>query len=281
MSEAGAVQEPTQQPRLPGPSAISAQVSETIMSDARGRLADRGIDPNQVLGQGEQGGEITTAGFYVILGVVAATEKAGQSPTYAAARLAQHAALPSEIRDTLFLAYNQQSAEEAGHGDKVFGNAYYAMGGVAPTGMQSVVGQGGGGGFLDPVDDPKQNRKRVGGFAGVLGGIETVALHRAFPNIVAMCERWNHPIGRELIAQIRDVVRPEESRHVLIWRYVFHQLIAPKGKPVIDAFMQATNSGRRQLAAAELDEQAFARLIGTGSPTPRQLLGKERSELFG
>jgi hypothetical protein len=280
MSEA-AVLEPTEQPRLPGgASAIGAQVSEAIMSDARGRLADRGIDPGQVLGQGEQGGEITAAGFYVMLGVVAATEKAGQSPTYAAARLAQHAGLPSEIRDTLFLAYNQQSAEEAGHGDKVFGNAYYAMGGVAPTGAQSVVGQGGGG-FLDPVDDPKQNRKRVGGFAGVLGGIETVALHRAFPNIVAMCERWNHPIGRELIAQIRDVVRPEESRHVLIWRYVFHQLIAPKGKAVIDAFMQATNSGRRSLAAPELDAQAFARLIGTGAPTPRQLLGKERGELFG
>lgn len=265
--------------RLSGP-ALN-QVPEGVLAEARGRLADRGIDPERVLGTGELGGEITAAGFYVMLGAVAATEKAGQGPTYAVARLALAAGLPGEVRDTLFLAYNQQSAEEAGHGDKVFGNAYYAMGGVAPSGQQSVVGQGGTGGLLEPSDDPRQNKKRLGGFAGVLGGIETVALHRAFPSIVALCERWDHPIARDLIAQIRDVVRPEESRHVLIWRYVFHQLIAPKGPAVIDAYMQATNTGRRQLAAAELDRDAFLRMMGTSSPTPRQLLGKERAELLG
>jgi hypothetical protein len=276
MAEASAVQSR----QLTGPE-IGARVSEGVLNEARGRLIDRGIDPDQVLGQGELGGEITTAGFYVLLGAVAATEKAGQSPTYAASRLALEAGLPSEVRDTLFLAYNQQSAEEAGHGDKVFGNAYYAMGGAAPSGLQSVVGQTDAGSFLKPDADAKQNKRRLGGFAAVLGGIETVALHRAFPNIVAMCERWNHPIGRDLLAQIRDVVRPEESRHVLIWRYVFHQLIAPKGAAVIDGFMQATNAGRRQLGAEEFDRDTFLRLMGTSSPTPRQLLGKERSELFG
>jgi hypothetical protein len=260
-------------------SVLGPQMTDAAMQEARGRLSDRGIDPDQVLGRGELGNEVTTAGFYLLLGMVAATEKSGQGPTYAVARLALRAALPTEVSDTLFLAYNQQSAEEAGHGDKVFGNAYYAMGGAAPAGSQSVVGQDSGG-LLAPSDDPKQNKKRLGGFAGVLGGIETVALHRAFPSIVGFCERWNHAIGNDLIAQIRDVVRPEESRHVLIWRYVFHQLIAPKGPGVVDAFMQATNSGRRTLAATEFDRETFLRLMGTSSPTPRQLLGKERSALF-
>jgi hypothetical protein len=247
-----------------------------VLETARGRLTDRGLDPSLVVGKGELGNDITLAGFYVMLSMVAATEKAGQDPTFALARLALHAGLPSEIADTLFLAYNQQSAEEAGHGDKVFANAYYLMGGAAPTADASVVGNGPGPGLLAPVDDLKTNKKRLCGVAAVLGGIETVALNRAFPTIVSICERWDHPIARDLFAQIRDIVRPEESRHVLNWRYVFHHLIAPKGPEVIDGFFQATNSGRRMLGAAEFDRETFQRMMGQSSPTPRQLLGKDR-----
>ncbi len=259
---------------------VLAQVTPELLAQARGRLADRGIDPDRRLGKSEFGEDISVLGLYVILGATAATEKAGQSPTHAAARLALHAGLPAEIADTLFLAYNQQSAEEAGHGDKVFGNAYYAMGGAAPAAALSVVGNGGtnvdGAGFLGPTEDPKQNKKRLGGFAAVLGGIETVALQRAFPNLVTLCERWDHPIAHDLLAQIRDVVRPEESRHVLLFRYVFHQLIASKGDTVIETFRSATNSGRTMLGAEALDREAFTRLVGSSSPTPRQLLGKDR-----
>jgi hypothetical protein len=243
----------------------------------RGRLSDRGIDPDRVLGKGDLGGDITVAGFYAMLEMVAATEKAGQGPTFALARLATRAGLPSEVADTLFLAYNQQSAEEAAHGDKVFGNAFYAMGGFAPSSAQSIVGNAPAGpGFLQPSDDAKENKKRLGGMAAVLGGIETVALHRVFPLIGSLCDSWDHPIGHDLLAQIRDTVRPEESRHVLIWRYVFHQLIAPKGPAVIDSYKQATNAGRRQLGSPELDAETFARMLGSSAPTARQLLGKDR-----
>ncbi len=246
------------------------------LAQARGRLADRGIDPESVLGQSELGGEITVAGFYLMLERIAATEKAGQSPTFAMARLAALSGLPSELADSLFLAYNQQSAEEAGHGDKVFGNAFYAMGGFAPASTQSAVGNGAGAAFPPPSDDKKQNKKRLGGMAAFLGGIETVALSRVFPLVGSLCERWGHPIGQDLLLQIRDVVRPEESRHVLIWRYVFHHLIAPKGEAVVDMYLQATNAGRRQLAAPELDREALSRLLGSSAPSTRQLLGKER-----
>jgi len=255
-----------------GPPAIAAAQLE----QARGRLSDRGIEPDRVLGRGELGNDITVAGFYALLEVVSATEKAGQAPTYAMARIALRAGLPNEIADALFLAYNQQSAEEAGHGDKVFGGTFYAMGGFAPAAGQSVVGSAQPGAFLQPVEDPKENKKRLGGMAGLLGGIETVALNRAFPLIVSLCEQWNHPIGNDLLAQIRDTVRPEESRHVLTWRYVFHKMIAPKGENVIAAFLGATNAGRRQLGAPELDRDAFVRLMGTTAPTQRQLLGKDR-----
>jgi hypothetical protein len=258
--------------RRPAPATLSGASAEAA---AYGRLADRGIDPELVIGSGSFG-RITTAGLYSMLGVIAATEKAGQSPTYALARLALESGLPSEIADTLFLAYNQQSAEEAGHGDKVFGNAYYLMGGVAPNSDQSVVGDGSSE-LLAPGPDKKQNKKRLGGLAGVLGGIETVALNDVFPLLVSLCEGWDHPIARDLLSQIRDTVRPEEARHVLIWRYVFHQLIAPKGPAVIDMYFEAGNMGRRQVAGQELERKTFERMLGTTAPSTRQLLGKDRA----
>jgi hypothetical protein len=42
-------------------------------------------------------------------------------------------------------------------------------------------------------------------------------------------------------------------------------------------YMQATNAGRRQLAAPAFDRESLERMLGTGAPTPRQLLGKERT----
>src|SRR5882672_8185665 len=86
---------------------LPASANPALLEQARGRLSDRGIDPDLVLGQGDFG-PISVAGFYSMLGMVAATEKAGQNPTFAMARLALHAGLPSEVADTLFLAYNQQ-----------------------------------------------------------------------------------------------------------------------------------------------------------------------------
>jgi hypothetical protein len=122
----------------------------------------------------------------------------------------------------------------------------------------------------------RQNKQTLGSLAAALGGIELVALQRVFPDLIALCERWSHPVARDLHAQIRDVVRPEESRHVLIWRYVFHQLIVPKGTQVIDYYLQNTNLGRRQLGAPALDRAGFTRLVGPAAPSLRQLLGKER-----
>jgi len=249
-----------------------------VRERARGRLIDRGLDPDGSIDPTAANGSIDMLTFYEILGTMAASEKAGQSPTYCLARLALRSDLPSEVRDTLFLAYNQQSAEEAGHGDKVFGNAYFSMGGVPPGGEHSVFGDGNAvASVLEPGDDPRENERLLSSTAGTIGGIETAALQRLFPLISSLCERWDHPIGRDLVKLIRDVVRPEESRHVLIWRYVFHQLVAPKGPEPIAEYMRATNTGRKQLAAPTFDRETFQRMLGTSAPTARQLLGKERT----
>ncbi|HEX4351777.1 MAG TPA: hypothetical protein VHZ95_02660, partial [Polyangiales bacterium] len=128
-------------------------ISDATLAQARSRLSDRGIDPDRLIGHGEFGEPIDVSALYLMLGAVAASEKAGQGPTHAAARLALRSGLRSEIADTLFLAYNQQSAEEAGHGDKVFGNAYFALGGVAPGAELSVVGNpSDSSGLLAPED---------------------------------------------------------------------------------------------------------------------------------
>jgi hypothetical protein len=256
----------------------ATEIPETVLISARGRLSDRGLDPQRILGQGERGEDVDLATLYVTLGAVAASEAAGQAPTYAAARLALHAGLSSEVADTLFLAYNQQSAEEAGHGDKVFGNAYFAIGGTAPTAdLSAVANPSETASLLAIGDDRKHNKQRLGTFAALLGGVETVALQRVFPALVSLCERWDHPVARDLLQQIRDIVRPEESRHVLLFRYVFHQLIASKSEEVIAKFWQATNAGRTQFGAAALDRDAFDRLVGSSSPSSRQLLGKDRA----
>jgi hypothetical protein len=245
---------------------------------ARRRLIDRGLDPDHVIGDTEATGSVDLAAFYDLLGTMAASEKAGQSPTYSLARLALRSSLPSEIADLLFLAYNQQSAEEAGHGDKVFGNAYFSMGGRPPGGERSVFGDGDDvASGLAARDDPRENAWVLCTAAATLGGIETAALQRLFPFVGALCERWDHPIARDLARQIHDVVRPEESRHVLTWRYVFHHLVAPKGQAHVDQYLVATNAGRTQLAAPILDRKTFERIIGSQAPSARQLLGKDRA----
>ena len=249
---------------------------QLALARSRRLLADRGIDPEHRVGVDDLGNPVTTADLHVRLGAVAASEKSGQAPTHMLARLALAAALPSETADTLFLAYNQQSAEEAGHGDKVFGNAYYAMGGCDLRPEQSAFRDVNPAAF-QPSDDPKENLLRLCTIAGALGGIEVVALQGAFPTLVSWCEHWEHPVAHDLQRQIRDVVRPEESRHVLTWRYVFHQLIAPKGDAAIAAYLDATNLGRRTIGAPDLDHATLRRQLGQTAPTPRQLLGKERN----
>jgi hypothetical protein len=239
---------------------------------SRARLSDRGFDPDARVG------ELTVMQLYELLGVVASSEKAGQSPTHALSRLALHVGLPNKFADALFLAYNQQSAEEAGHGDKVFAHAYFALGGSAPESQHSVFGNGAEvSAAMQASADRSENLRRFCEIAGVLGGIETVALQRVLPFLNDLCLAWNHPIGNDLVAQIRDVVRPEESRHVLIFRYVFHRVVVPQGAAAIGRYMQATNNGRAQLGAPTLDATSLERLLGSTSPSAQQLIGKTRT----
>lgn len=250
-------------------------------ANSRARLLDHGLDADRVIGEFGPGAPIDLTRFYDLLAVIASSEKAGQSPAYALARLALHSRLGRDVEELLFLAYNQQSAEEAGHGDKVFANAYFAMGSVAPDAGESLFGDGDDtAGALVPTDDPEENARVLRTTAAVIGGIETVALQRVFPLVTALCEAWDHPVGHDLAAQIRDVVRPEESRHVLIWRYVFHRLVAPRGGAAVEAYLAGTNDGRTQLGTPRLDRPSLFRMLGAEAPTARQLLGKDRT-LYG
>ena len=142
---------------------------------ANGRLSDRGIDPRPIIGTDYEGNQMSVAQFYLLLRAYSVTEKAGQDPTYKAARIAIASDLAPRARDAAFVALNQQSAEEAGHGDKVFGAAYYEMGGIAPA-LLAEDQLNSGGDFLEPVADPAINTQKVLDMMAVLGGVETLAL---------------------------------------------------------------------------------------------------------
>src|SRR5216684_3179402 len=210
---------------------------------AAARLSDRGVDPNPVIATDYQGNPMTVAGFYLMLRAYSVTEKAGQDPTYRAARLAIRSDLTPDVKDAAFIALNQQSAEEASHGDKIFGAAYYSLGGVAPmTVPEDQLDQGAA--FLEPVADAAVNRQKVLDMMAVLGGVETLALEQAFPLVLNACSKWNHPLAKQLIDQVNHNVKPEEARHVLTWRYLFHKGVAPHGEGAVQRYYALTNWGR-------------------------------------
>src|SRR5271170_1229353 len=165
---------------------------------ASGRLSDRGIDPRPIIGTDYEGNQMSVAQFYLLLRAYSVTEKAGQDPTFKAARIAIASDLAPRARDAAFVALNQQSAEEAGHGDKVFGAAYYEMGGVAPATLpEDQLDRSPA--FLEPADDAGLNTQKVLDMMAVLGGVETLALERAFPLVLNTCAGWKHPLSAQLV----------------------------------------------------------------------------------
>ncbi len=243
------------------------------MPAASARLGDRGIDPRPIIATDYEGNAMSVAQFYLMLRAYSVTEKAGQEPTYKAARVAIVSDLSPRVRDAAFVALNQQSAEEAGHGDKVFGAAYYEMGGVAPA-LLIEDQLNNGGDFLEPVADPAINTQKVLDLMAVLGGVETLALERAFPIVLDACARWSHPLAAQLIDQVNHNVKPEEARHVLTWRYLFHQGVVPRGEGAIERYFMLTNWGRDRFLAPRMERREFERHMKASCPTAEQLIGR-------
>jgi hypothetical protein len=240
---------------------------------ASARLTDRGIDPRPIIGTDYEGNAMSVAQFYLMLRAYAVTEKAGQDPTYRAARVAIVSDLLPQARDAAFIALNQQSAEEAGHGDKVFGAAFYEMGGQAPATLpEDQLDRSDN--FLDPVDDRALNTQKVLDMMAVLGGVETLALERAFPLVLSACAGWKHPLSEQLVDQVNHLVKPEEARHVLTWRYLFHQGVVPRGDGAIERYFMLTNWGRDRFLAPRMERKEFERHMKASCPTPEQLIGR-------
>lgn len=237
------------------------------------RISDRGIDPNPLIATDYAGNPMTVGAFYMMLRGYSVTEKAGQTPTYRAARCVIHSDLAPEVRDAMFVALNQQSAEEAGHGDKIFGAAYYEMGGIAPELMPEDQLQDAGN-FLDPTDDKATNSQKVMDVMAVLGGVETLALERAFPLVLNACAKWEHPLAHQLIEQVNHDVKPEEARHVLTWRYLFHKGVAPRGEGAIQRYFMLTNWGRDRFLAPRMEWNEFQRHMRASCPSAEQLIGR-------
>lgn len=237
------------------------------------RLSGRGIDPTPVVTTDYDGNQMNVGNFYMMLRGYSVTEKSGQAPTYRAARCAIHSDLPAPVRDAMFVALNQQSAEEAGHGDKIFGAAYYAMGGVAPEPVPEEQLQDPSN-FLEPADDKAVNSQKVIDVMAVLGGVETLALERAFPLVLDACAHWQHPLAEQLTSQVNQNVKPEEARHVLTWRYLFHHGVAPRGEGAIQRYYMLTNWGRDRFLAPRMEWSEFQRHMRASCPTVEQIIGR-------
>jgi hypothetical protein len=240
------------------------------------RLADRGIDPDPVIANDYAGNPMTVGGFYMMLRGYSVTEKAGQAPTYRAARCAIESDLAPRVRDAMFVALNQQSAEEAGHGDKVFAAAYYELGGTAPEVLPEDQLQDSGA-FLDPAADKTLNTQKVLDVMAILGGVETLALEQAFPLVLNACAKWDHPLAEQLTEQVNRTIKPEEARHVLTWRYLFHMGVEPRGETAIQRYYALTNWGRDRFLAARMEWSEFQRHMKANCPTVDQLIGRTMS----
>ena len=83
----------------------------------------------------------------------------------------------------------------------------------------------------------------------VLGGVETLALEQAFPMVLNACAKWKHPLAEQLTEQVDRTVKPEEARHVLTWRYLFHKGVAPQGEAAIQRYFMLTNWERDRFLA--------------------------------
>jgi hypothetical protein len=147
------------------------------------------------------------------------------------------------------------------------------MGGVAPA-LLSEDQLNNGGDFLEPVADRAINTQKVLDMMAVLGGVETLALERAFPIVLDACARWSHPLAAQLIDQVNHNVKPEEARHVLTWRYLFHQGVVPRGEGAIERYFMLTNWGRDRFLAPRMERREFERHMKASCPTAEQLIGR-------
>ena len=72
----------------------------------------------------------------------------------------------------------------------------------------------------------------------------------------------------------RSNVKPEEARHVLTWRYLFHQGVVPRGADAIERYFMLTNWGRDRFLAPRMERQEFDRHMKASCPTVEQLIGR-------
>jgi len=92
--------------------------------------------------------------------------------------------------------------------------------------------------------------------------------------VLDVCQRWRHPLAHELSRMVTDNVRPEESRHVLAWRYLFREVVAQRGDEAIERYYTMTNWGRDRFLAERMSREEFDRHMQASTPTAEQLLGR-------
>ena len=160
---------PIATPNDPARRSVLAQVTPELLAQARGRLADRGIDPDQKLGKSEFGEDISVARPVHHPRRHRRHREGGPEPD-PRGRAARAARGPAE-RDRRHAVPRLQPAVGRRGGARRQGLRQRVLrdGRRRARGVLSVVGSGGAAtaaGFLAPSDDPKQNKKRLGGVRG-------------------------------------------------------------------------------------------------------------------
>lgn len=236
-------------------------------------LAARGFDPDLVIPGGEHGAAMTLLDLYRRLRQQTIFEAACRLPSEAVARLVLLCDLPPDLREACYLGFLQKSNEETKHAESVFGAVYLRLGGRPAKAVPEDCIDDVSGGLLVAAEDPAENTRRFLDRSAIVAGTESASLFDGLPIWSARAKSWDDPLGRWLHARIETVVRPEEARHVLLTRMIFHRAVRPLGADAVARFVRHARFGVARTTRREFDEAEFMRAMGAAIPSFEDALG--------
>jgi len=238
----------------------------------RGRLEDRGFDPQASLFEGGP----TLGSLVDQFRRISVLEVAPVPAIEWLKRTSQRLGTDREVQDILWRAYERQIRDELDHG-AYWGEMFFMLTGEDATEMP-WDGEGVGGSNVKlrvPADSDDEAENRTLLFLGSAFslGLEGGFIQEAFPELLNMMKSSSLPIAKSFVPVMLQIGK-DEARHVNIHKYVFHALRGSQGPDASASFTKVVNSGRRAFGVRELSETEMQQYVGREKPpTTTAVLG--------